>query len=295
MSNMICQIADSSGGLPRDFMEQHDIHEVPFYFKFEGTDYYRENVDYSLPEFYRHMEEFPNDVPKTSAPNLNDWLTVLEEQYIKGITQYIITTISAKLSSSPQTALLAKNAFLEKHPDVQVELVDSGTCACGQAALEIAVAKMIESGRDFQAILSMIRRIAGNVNTLFVVNNLKYMQAGGRIGGATAFIGKLAQIKPVCEFVNGAVHPVKAAIGRKNSLKSMVDIAVSKIAKMSRPIISVQNAGFPQDAEHAIAYFRKASGFSGTIYQSDLGITVGAHSGPGAAGIGFIEDPLALT
>lgn len=295
MSKMICQIADSSGGLPRDFMNQHDIQEVPFYFKFEGTDYYRENVDYSLSEFYKHMEDFPNDVPKTSAPNLNDWLTVLEEQYAKGITQYIVTTISAKLSSSPQNALLAKSAFLEKHPDAQVALIDSATCACGQAALEIAIAKMIEGGRDFQAILSMIRRIAGNVNTLFVVNNLKYMQAGGRIGGATAFLGKLTQIKPVCEFVNGAVHPIKAAIGRKNSLKLMIDTAVSKISKMSKPIISIQNAGFAEDAEYALEYFRKVTDYSGHIYRSDLGITVGAHSGPGAAGIGFIEDPLALT
>ncbi|WP_283610849.1 DegV family protein [Faecalispora anaeroviscerum] len=289
---MICQIIDSSGGLPRPFMQQHGIIEVPFYFKFGKTDYRRENVDCSLAEFYQHMEQYPDDIPQTSAPNINDWLTVFEEQHARGAKRYIVTTISSKLSSSFQNAVLAKNTFTEKNPDAQVEVIDSNTCACGQAALEIAVAKMIDSGREFQEIINTIHQIATTINTLFVVNHLKYMQAGGRIGGAAAFVGKLVQIKPVCEFVDGVVRPSKAVIGRKNSLKTMIDIAASRISNWNRVIVTLQNAGFQADADYAIDYFRKVTGFSGTIHQSELGIIVGAHSGPGAAGIGLIEDPL---
>lgn len=292
MNKMICQIVDSSGSLPRSFLEQHGICEVPFYFKFEDNSYYRENVDCNLTEFYKHMEEYPNQVPKTSAPNIHDWLTVFEERYAKGAKKYIITTISSKLSASFQTATSAKNIFAEKNEDVQIEVIDSNTCACGQAALEIAIAKMIASGRDFRDIIQTVHKMIANINTLFVVNSLKYMEAGGRIGGATAFVGKLVQIKPVCEFVDGVVRSIKAAIGRKNSLKAMIDIAVSRIADVNKLIVTVQNAGFQGDIDYAIHYLRKVTNFAGPIYKSDLGIVVGAHSGPGAAGIGFVEDPL---
>ncbi|MEA4933308.1 MAG: DegV family protein [Lawsonibacter sp.] len=293
MDKFICQIVDSSGGLPRSFIKQYGISEVPFYFKFNNPDYYRENVDYQLIEFYKHMEDYPDEVPKTSAPNINDWLTVFEEKYAKGAKKYIVTTISAKLSSSFQTANLAKNIFMKKNSDVQVEVVDSNTCACGQAALEVAIAKMIERNDPFQDIIKTIDKTVANINTLFVVNSLKYMESGGRIGGATAFVGKLAQIKPICEFIDGVVHPTKAVIGRRSSLKKMMDIAISRIIDINKLIITIQSAGFEEDTDYAISYLRKTANFTGQIYKSELGITVGAHSGPGAVGIGFVVDSLA--
>lgn len=291
MNKTICQIVDSSGSLPLDLIKQYNISEVPFYFKFKDTNYYRENVDYKIAEFYKYMEEHPDDVPKTSSPNIYDWLTIFDEQYVKGARKYIVTTISSKLSSSYQTAISAKKIFKERYSDVNIEVICSNTCACGQAALEICIAKMIDSNREFEDILKKIHDIVKNTSSLFVVNSLTYMKAGGRIGGATAFLGKLINIKPLCEFIDGEVHPIKAIIGRKKSLKTMIDVAISRIVDISKIIIIVQNAECKEDAEYICDYLREKTNESSQIYNSSLGITVGAHSGPGAIGIGFVEYP----
>ncbi|MGW8115244.1 DegV family protein [Caproicibacterium sp. NSD3] len=292
MNKTICQIVDSSGRVPRSFIEQQNISEIPFYFKFDNPDYYRENIDCSIAEFYKHMEEYPHQVPKTSCPNIYDWLTIFDQQYAKGVKQYIVTTISSKLSSSFQTAISAKKLFEEENSDIKIEVIDSNTCACGQASLEIGIAKMIESGKDFENIVEMTRKMVLNTTTLFVVDSLKYMKSGGRIGGAAAFLGKLTNIKPICEFVDGVVHPVKAVRGRKNSLKTMIDIAVSRINDINKMIVIIQNAECQEDANYIINYLREITNYAGKIYKSDLGITVGAHSGPGAIGIGFVGNPL---
>ncbi|MGB4439746.1 MAG: DegV family protein [Sedimentibacter sp.] len=289
MNKAICQIVDSSGSLPRNFIKKHNISEVPFYFKFENTNYYRENVDYEIKEFYKHMEEHPNDVPKTSAPNIYDWLTMLEENYAKGAKNYIVTTISSKLSSSFQTAISAKKIFEEKNNDVHIEVISSNTCACGQAALEIRIAEMIDNDREFRDIIETIHKMVMNISSLFVVNSLTYMEAGGRIGEATAFLGKLINIKPVCEFIDGEVHPIKAIIGRKKSLKTMIDVAVSRMIDINKMIITVQNAECQEDADYMCNYLREKTNNNCQIFNSILGITVGAHSGPGAIGIGFVE------
>ncbi len=291
MNNTICQIVDSSGSLPLNLIKKYNISEVPFYFKFQNTNYYKENVDYKIDEFYKHMEEHPDDVPKTSSPNIYDWLTIFDEQYAKGAKKYIVTTISSKLSSSYQTAIAAKKIFEEKNSDINIEVISSNTCACGQAALEIGIAKMIDSGKEFGDIINKIHKIVKNTNTLFVVNSLTYMKAGGRIGGATAFLGKLINIKPLCEFIDGEVHPVKAIIGRKKSLKTMIDYAISRIVDINKMIIIIQNAKCKEDADYICNYLREKTNNSSKIYNSNLGITVGAHSGPGAIGIGFIEQP----
>lgn len=291
MNNTICQIVDSSGSLPRDLIKQYNISEVPFYFKFENTNYYRENVDYEITKFYKHMEEYPDDVPQTSAPNIHDWLTVFEEQYARGVKKFIVTTISSKLSSSFQMAISAKEFFEERNNDAHIEVISSNTCACGQAALEIGIAKMIDSDKDFGDIVEAIHKMVTNINTLFTVNSLTYMKAGGRIGKATAFLGKLINIKPICEFIDGVVHPIKAIRGRRESLKTMIDIAVSRIIDIKKMIIIIQNAECQEDADYMCNYLRKITNYGGQIFKSNLGIIVGAHSGPGAIGIGFVEHP----
>ena len=113
-----------------------------FILSLEGTDYARENVDWGVEAFYSHMEEHPNEVPQTACPNVYDWLSVFERQKEKGFKKLIVTTISSKLSGSFQTAVNAKQIFDDENGDTRLEVIDSNTCACGQAALEIGIAKM---------------------------------------------------------------------------------------------------------------------------------------------------------
>lgn len=289
MNRKICQIVDSSGSLPRDFIKQYNINEVPFYFKFQNTDYYKENIDYTKTEFFNYMKEHPDDVPKTATPNPYDWLSIFEEQYDGGAREFIVTTISSKLSGSFQTATSAKKDFEKKYTDVRIEIIDSKICAGGQAALEMWIAQMIDAYNDFEYITHKAYEGVPKLNTLFVVDSLKYMRAGGRIGGASAFVSKIINIKPVCEFKDGEVRVIKPVIGRKRSLRGMVDIAISRITDINNAIIVVQNATSQFDADYMRDYLWDITNKGVQIFSSVLGITVGAHSGPGAIGIGFLE------
>lgn len=289
MSRTVCQIIDSSGNLPRNILEQYNISEASFYVKFKSTDYVRENVDYETEAFFEHMEKNPNDIPNTAAPNVHDWLSILKERYAAGARKFIITTISSKLSASFQTATSAKEMFAEDFADAPVEVIDSNTCACGQAALEIWIARMIENGKNYESIVEKAREMIPRINTLFAVNSLKYMEAGGRIGSAAALLGVLINIKPVCEFVDGEVRVIRPVVGRKRSIRAMVDAAVSRIGNINRAIIVLQNAKSAQDADYMYQYLKEKTKEKIQVFSSTLGITVGAHSGPGSIGIGFVE------
>ncbi|NLJ80028.1 MAG: DegV family protein [Firmicutes bacterium] len=289
MKGIISQIIDSSGNLPRDLIKRYKISEAPFYFKFKSTDYVQENVDYETEQFFDHMEKNPNDIPKTAAPNVYDWLSLFKERYAQGARRFIVTTISSKLSASFQTAITAKEMFKKEHGDVSVEIINSNTCACGQAALEIWIARMIERGEKYEGIVEKAREMIPRVNTLFAVESLKYMQAGGRIGGAAALLGVLINIKPVCEFVQGEVRVIKPVIGRKRSLKTLIDEAVSRITDIQKSIIVLQNAKSEKDAEFMCQYLKEKTKEKIRVFSNSLGITVGAHSGPGSIGIGFVE------
>ncbi|MEN6327293.1 MAG: DegV family protein [Syntrophomonas sp.] len=289
MKRRIAQIVDSAGSIPREIIDRYHIGEVAFHIYF-GQQEYRENIDISSQDFYEHMKQQPDQIPKTSAPGVSEWTEAFEQKYHDGYKDIIVTTIAQPLSASFQSAAIAAHAFVETYPDVNVQIVDAHTCACGQEALEIKIAGLIEPGLlDLNELVKRVKELIPRVVSLFSVNELTYMRAGGRIGGATAFLGKLINIKPVCEFVDGVVKPIKAMRSRTKALSIMVDEAVKRIKRTEEAVICVQHALCEENAEFLIAQLREKLDFGGPIYQSPVGAVVGAHSGPGAIGIGIVE------
>jgi DegV family protein with EDD domain len=285
----IAQLVDSAGNLPREILTKYQIREVPFYYSFDRNTYFRENIDQDTLDFYRHMQQHPDQVPLTAAPNVNDWTKAFEEAYRQGYRKMIVTTISSGLSASFQNASMARDLYLSLIKDVEIELMTSTSCTCGQAAMEIKIAQMInEAQLSWQDICVRAKASINGLTTLFTVKSLVYMKAGGRIGGATAFMGKLINIKPICEFVNGAVRPVKAVRGSKKALLTMVDECCLRIKQVSNPVICIQNALCEEDESFIIDYLRSMLDYDGPIYRGMLGAVVGAHSGPGSIGIGYV-------
>lgn len=290
MKEKIAQLVDSAGNLPRDLFKKYTIREIPLYFSFDNQHYYRENVDWSNTEFYRHMQEFPRQIPKTSAPNVYDWLNGFMEMYEQGYNQFIVTTIAGRLSASYQNALAARDMFLKSVKDVRVEILESGTCACGQAALEIKIAQMIYQGQlSCEDIIKRTKSLIPKTVSLFTVQELTYMQAGGRIGEAAAMLGNLMKIKPVCEFINGVVHPVRVVRGRRGSLMHLVNICAERMKNVHAATIVTQHAACEEDEQFMIDELKQKLGQELQIFRSKVGTSVGSHSGPGAIGIGFVS------
>jgi DegV family protein with EDD domain len=290
MQQKIAQIVDSAGSIPREILKKYHIVEVAFHINFGGQQQYREHINISSENFYLRMKNQPNSVPKTSIPGIAEWIQAFEEKYAEGYRDFIVTTIAKPLSASLQAATMAADAFIKTHPGAKIEVMESNTCGCGQAALEIKIAQLIEQGQMVtEELVKRIRELLPGVVSLFSVNELTYMRAGGRIGGATAFLGKLINIKPVCEFLGGVVHPIKAVRCRKKALQLLVDEAVKRIKQAEDAVICVQHALCEEDADYLITQLRERLNYHGPIYKSQVGAVVGAHSGPGAIGIGIAE------
>lgn len=91
----IGHLVDSAGNLPREILKRYHIFEVPFYYTFDGKTFLQENVDQENADFFKHMQQHPEQVPHTSAPNVQDWLQAFEKAYLQGFRKIIATTISS--------------------------------------------------------------------------------------------------------------------------------------------------------------------------------------------------------
>ncbi|RAO99405.1 fatty acid-binding protein DegV [Petrotoga sp. 9PW.55.5.1] len=283
-------IADSGGYLPSEVLEKYDVSLVPFYITLDGENYLVQGKDITDKELYKKMKDDPNLLPKTSAPNPEDWYNNILSKYEKGHKNILITTISSKLSSSFSNANVAKESFEKKYPDCKIKIIDTKTCSGGQAALENKIYEIIEKGKNtIEQLYEISKGLIEKTHTIFTVKSLKYMSAGGRIGGAAKFLGMMLRVNPISEFIEGEVKPIKLARSRKKALEGMADIVVTRISNLSNLIFHTRNALFDEDENYFVNLLKEKLNGKVEIQSGPLESVIGVHGGPGTIGIGFVE------
>ena len=135
--------------------------------------------------------------------------------------------ISSKLSGTSQSAQVAKNLLEEKQ---NVEIIDSLTTTSGLGHLVTEAAKKSLKKESMGSIINWIENTKGKAKFLMALNDLKYLEKGGRIGKATSFVGSALHLKPIMGVRNGEVIPEKKVIGEmgvinyfKKAIKSEAD------------------------------------------------------------------------
>lgn len=284
-------VVDTAGDIPRDLVKELDIREVPFYLYFEGEEniVYKEHITLNPEDFYKVMREKKKH-PKTSQPNMEDYLVVLEQLVNEGYNKIIIMTLSSKFSGSNQSAQLAKQEMKNKYPEIKIDIIDTQSATLGEGLQQILAAKMIKKGAlSYEELINVLLKIRKNTYVFFTVEDLYFFYLGGRLGKGSAFLGNIMNLKPIMSVVDGEVNPIEKVRGRKKSLTRIAELAKENIKDINNIFVASPHADCLDDQLFLTEYFREITGFKGEIITRIMGTTIGAHPGPGTTGICFIE------
>ncbi|MBI4722157.1 MAG: DegV family protein [Candidatus Stahlbacteria bacterium] len=268
---MVKIITDSTADLPETIATQYNIGVVPLYISF-GNKMYKEGVDISKPEFYhkfREYESLSGGLPTTSQP-------------------------SSKLSGTCESANRAKK---ELNKDITV--IDSGMVSAGLGLIVLCAARAAKNGKNKEQIIEMIEEAKGKIKVYFTVENLKYLEKGGRIGKAQALVGNILHILPILSFKDGIIIPIEKVRGSKKVLpkyKELINREMANFVKFNpkeNSILSPQievllvHADCIEKANELEAMLRTSFNCKEAITTSLIGGVVGSHTGPGTWGIAF--------
>ncbi|MGQ9845034.1 MAG: DegV family protein [Caldisericia bacterium] len=284
-------VVDTAGDIPRDLVKEFDIREVPFYLYFEGEEniVYKEHITLTPEDFYKIMREKKKH-PKTSQPNMEDYLVVLEQLVNEGYNKIIIMTLSSKFSGSNHSAQLAKEEMKKRHPEIKIDIIDTQSATLGEGLQQILAAKMIKKGAlSYEELINILLKIRKNTYVFFTVEDLYFFYLGGRLGKGSALLGNIMNLKPIMSIVDGEVNPIEKVRGRKKSLTRIAELAKENIKDINNIFVASPHADCIDDQLFLIEYFREITGFKGEVITRIMGTTIGAHPGPGTTGICFIE------
>jgi DegV family protein with EDD domain len=131
------------------------------------------------------------------------------------------------------------------------------------------------------------------INVIFVVDTLKYLHMGGRIGGASAMLGTALKIKPLLHLYEGQVNPLERVRSKCKATERMLEIMAQRLqGDDSEGVLHAAVAHADREDEALELKEQVLSRFQpDEFYLSELTPAIGTHAGPGTLGLGWYVGP----
>lgn len=276
-------VTDSSADLPVDLVQKHQITVVPCYVVVDDQTF-KDGVDIQADEFYRRLQS-EGRTPTTAQPTVADFQAVYRDLLSQG-DQVISIHLSAKLSGTLNSAEQAKASLQEGENGAPVEIIDSrlASIALGLAVLEAV--DLAAGGGDYLEVAAKVRQGLASQHGLFALDTLEYLQKGGRIGKAQAFLGSVLKVKPILRLRDGEAHPVERPRNRERAMRRLVELA-QDLAPVRRVAVI-----YSTDPERMAALKQNLTGLlpADQIIEARFGSSLGTYIGPDALGVAVSQE-----
>ena len=287
MDRHVAVVTDSTSYLPTQWAVDAQIIKVPVGVIVSGQAF-REGVDISTAEVARALRDW---MPvSTSRPSPVDFMNAYQQAAASGVEHIVSAHLSAELSGTYQTALLAA-----KESPVPVTVIDSRTLAMGLGFACMTGAELAEAGAEAEEVAAAITSRARRSDTYFYVDSLEYLKRGGRSGKASAAIGAALRVKPILGVRDGRVELLEKARTPSKALARLLGISVAAAKAEDGDVdVAVQHIDAPERADEIAEQISVALGGK-DIVRIEIGAVVGAHVGPGCVAVTVAPKPWSHT
>lgn len=276
MKERIAIVTDSGSDVPLDLIQELGIFVAPLQVIYKDR-IYRDGVDITPQEVYDHLTL---EVPKTSLPQGDDITALMNTIQSKGFTHIIAVVLSSGLSGTYNLLRLIK-----AESSLPMEIVDTKNIGIGSGLSVIQAARMVKDGRSYDDILQAMPQIIENTKVFFVLNTLKYLELGGRIGKVSAMLGHVLDLKPIITCNEDGVYvTVAKSRGRRLSLNQCMAQAQAFLGDAEVQQISIAHGDALAEALEIKAKFQ-AMYPKLKIGLGPVSPALGVHTGPGLIGI----------
>lgn len=272
-------VTDSTADIPQDVRERYGIEMVPLKVHF-GQETFEDCITINAEQFYKKLME-SDKLPTTSQPSPVEFLDLFKRLNAEADTEIISIHLSAALSGTYQSAVLAKN-MLEEAADITI--VDSKSASYGLGLIVVGAAKMAAAGHAKEEILAMIERYRTERKLYFLLDSLEFLHKGGRIGKAATLFGTLLHIKPILSVdSSGEVYAVDKVRSHKRAVARIVELLKQHYA--DQPVYVTMGYAYNRAAVDELTDAVNQQFNVQSLSHTVVGAAIGAHVGTQAVAI----------
>ena len=242
-----------------------------------GERHFVDDETFDQKEFIKVVKEYP-ECPKSACPSPE----MFKEAYCCEEENVFVITLSAALSGSYNSAVLAKSLYEEEYGKKNILVLDSKSASSGQLNIAMYIRELCDQGLEFDEICEKAAAYRDRMNTYFVLESLDTLKKNGRLTGLQAFFATKLNIKPVMGADNGTIIKLDQARGIQKALQRMAEIAVKEAGTTKDKRLVIAHCNGPERAQFmkeklcSMAEFKEVvitdtCGVS-TVYASDGGV-----------------------
>jgi DegV family protein with EDD domain len=273
-------VTDSTCDLPLGRREKAGVVTVPLRLHF-GDEEFRDRVDLDDQQFLERLRAARRP-PRTSQPPPGDFEEVYRQLLVEPADEVVSIHIAAALSGTVGSATVAAAAVDSE----RIHVVDSRTVSLGTGLQVLAAVDLVEQGRSAAEVVAELATMPDRTGIICLLDTLRYLQLGGRIGKVQAMVGGALSIKPLISLgTEGAVVPIGRVRSRTVGIRRLSEILVEH-----RPLArcGVLYVGEELDARHLLDDARGT--FPGMdILLQHASPVIASHCGPGTLAYCYLE------
>lgn len=277
----VALVTDSTTYIPNELLNGVDLHIVPSVVIW-GSEEMRDGVDIQPAEFYERLAT-AEEMPTTSQPTPAAFKETYEKIIAGGQKDILSMHVSAKLSGTLASAEQAA-AML---PDANIEVIDGLSASMGTGWPLLEAAKAAKAGKSLQEVADIARKCRDQGGVMLLVDTLEFLHRGGRIGGASRFLGTALNLKPILEVIDGAIEPIERVRTKKKAIARLVDVLEERVGGRTPVRLAAIHANAPDDCQMLLDMATQRVNPTQSVVTA-VSPAVGTHTGPGTLGLAYM-------
>lgn len=276
-------VTDSGSDISLSSEQQKDlnVHVVPLNVSLDNVTY-REGVDIQPADFYPLLAD-TEDMPTTSQPSAGEFADTYRK--ILEYDQDILSIhISSGLSGTYNSALAAAQML----PEANITVMDAKTLSAAAGWQVEAAARAIKNGWALDKVKDLVERISAASDSIYTLNELKYLIHGGRISHMKGLVASILNIKPIIgvEKEGGTYVQMGQVRTFKRAVQRLVNIISDKHPPGSALRVQVLHSYNFEGAAMLKDLIDQT--FECTwLPEGHISLVLGAHTGPSMIGAAY--------
>ncbi|HPS46930.1 MAG TPA: DegV family protein [Flexilinea sp.] len=242
--------------------------------------------DMSGEEFYRRLRNGSFSV--TSQINPEAFIEEYERLIKEGQKEILYIGFSSGLSGTYGSGKMAAETVSKKYPDSKIFTVDTLSASLGYGLLIDYAIRQRDSGKSIEQVRDWLEENKLKMNHWFTVDDLHFLERGGRVSASSAWFGSALNIKPVMNMDDaGHLIPREKIMGRNKAIKRLYEKMKEMAVEPQNQRIFISHGDCMEDVEKLEKLIHDNLGVN-DFTVNYVGNVIGSHTGPGVLALFFL-------
>lgn len=271
-------VADSSCDLTNEMKDKHGITIVPLTISV-GDHHYIDDEDLDLNQMLDDIDHY-HEAAKSACPSPQAFMDSFMAQ-----GSVFVVTLTAALSGTYNSAMIAKDLFIQDHQEKFIHVFDSKGSSVRETMIALKLDELIQKGLSELEIVNQVNDYIEKNRYIFQLGSLDTMIKNGRISKLKGLIANALNIRPILYAnANGEAELIENVRTEKKSIQRLVEIVGEQCSDFSEMILGISHCEALEKAEQIKTEIEKRYNFKevfivptkglSSLYMNRGGVTI---------------------